>query len=73
MEGIYMSKKVRDSIINVATLISLFITINGTKVLAATTPNEDEVNVDDHLKIVNPTDVDESSNEESSKTEVFKF
>ena len=36
-------------------------------------PNEDEVNVDDHLKIVNPTDVDESSNEESSKTEVFKF
>ena len=39
-----MSKKVRDSIINVATLISLFITINGTKVLAATTPNEDEVN-----------------------------
>ena len=36
-------------------------------------PNEDEVNVDDHLKIVNPTDVDESANEDSSKTEVFKF
>ena len=38
-----MLKKVRDSIIKVATLVSLFITIYGTRVLAATTPDEDEV------------------------------
>lgn len=44
MEGICMLKKVRDSIIKVATLVSLFITIYGTRVLAATTPDEDEVN-----------------------------
>lgn len=36
-------------------------------------PNENEVNIDEHLQIVNPTDVDESANEDSSKTEVFKF
>ena len=39
-----MLKKVRDSIIKFATLVSLFITIYGTRVLAATTPDEDEVN-----------------------------
>ena len=39
-----MLKKVKDNIIKVATLVSLFITIYGTRVLAATTPDEDEVN-----------------------------
>ena len=35
-----MLKKVKDSIV----LASMFITVYGTKVLAATTPSEDEVN-----------------------------
>lgn len=48
-------------------------TVKKEQEYAEVKPNENEVNVDDHLKIVNPTDVDESSNEESSKTEVFKF
>lgn len=39
-----MLKTIKDSIIKVATLVSLFITVYGTEVLAATTPSEDEVN-----------------------------
>ena len=39
-----MLKKLRYETIRVVTLISLFITVYGTRVLAATTPNEDEVN-----------------------------
>ena len=39
-----MLKKLRYETIRVVTLISLFITVYGTRVLAATTPDEDEVN-----------------------------
>ena len=39
-----MLKKVRDNIVRVATLLPALITVYGTKVLAATTPSEDEVN-----------------------------
>ena len=38
-----MLQKIKDSMIKAVTLISLFITIYGTRVLAATTPEEDEV------------------------------
>ena len=39
-----MLQKIKDSMIKFATLVSLFVTIYGTRVLAATTPDEDEVN-----------------------------
>ena len=39
-----MFKKIKDRLSKVITTASLFATIYGTKVLAATTPDEDEVN-----------------------------
>ena len=39
-----MLKKVKDSILRFTTIISLFVIMCSNKVLAVTTPNEDEVN-----------------------------
>ena len=39
-----MLKKVKDSILRFTTIISLFVVICSSNVLAVTTPNEDEVN-----------------------------
>ena len=39
-----MLKKIKDSILRFTTIMSLFVVICSSKVLAVTTPNEDEVN-----------------------------